>query len=126
MHRVLSYEDTHNYYLKVLVETGVIGLILFLSLLAKSIHRGWVLFRRASDPFFRGLGLGLMGWVIATAVGIAFGDRWSYLQIQGFFWVLAGLVARGWALHQEDAQRDESRLEPVSVLDPATPLAVVS
>ena len=92
MHRVRSYADTHNYYIKVLVETGVVGLLLFLWLLSKTMRRGWVLFRRTSDPFVRGLGLGLMGWVVACAASNGFGDRWTYLQIQGFFWVLSGLV----------------------------------
>jgi O-antigen ligase len=123
MHRVGTYADTHNYYIKVLVETGVVGLLLFVWLLTKSMRRGWVLFRRASDPFFRGLGLGLMGWVTACAVSNGFGDRWTYLQIQGFFWVLAALVARGWMLHEESASEDASLVEPGS--DEATCLVAL-
>jgi len=103
MRRVGSYADTHNYYLKILVETGVIGLLLFLWIIGTSWIRGLSLFRRSRDPYLAGLGLGLAGWVVCTAVSIAFGDRWSYLQIQGFFWVLAGLVARG-AMFQNDEE----------------------
>ncbi len=101
--RVGSYRDTHNYYLEVLVETGVAGLALFVALLARSFLEGWRLFRGAKDPLWAGVGLGVAGWVICAAVSNAFGDRWTYLQIQGFFWVLAGLAARGHQLNHERA-----------------------
>ncbi|HZE80085.1 MAG TPA: O-antigen ligase family protein, partial [Candidatus Polarisedimenticolia bacterium] len=39
-HRVGIYTDTHNYFLKVLVETGVLGLMFFLFLLAKMTRLG--------------------------------------------------------------------------------------
>lgn len=94
MKRLYNYEDTHNIYLKVLVETGVIGLGLLLWLLVKSFSTGYLLFRRASDPFFSSLGLGLAAWIVCTATASLFGDRWTYFQINGYLWVLAGFVAR--------------------------------
>lgn len=95
MKRVGNYEDTHNIYLKVLVETGLIGLLLFLGLLVKAFSMGWGLFRRAGDRFYSALGLGLAAWVICSATANLFGDRWTYFQINGYLWLLAGLVARG-------------------------------
>ena len=53
MHRVGIYEDTHNYYLKVMVETGIVGFILFLSLLGKAFSLGFRLFRKADDNFMK-------------------------------------------------------------------------
>jgi putative inorganic carbon (HCO3(-)) transporter len=107
MRRVGSYADTHNYYLKILVETGIVGLLVFIWIIGKSCVRGLSLFRHSRDPYLAGLGLGLAGWVICTAVSITFGDRWSYLQIQGFFWVLAGLVARGAMIQSAQAEMPE-------------------
>lgn len=107
LNRIRNYADTHNIYVKVLVETGAVGLLLFLWLLAKSFRGGWRLFRSAEDPFLRGLGLGLAGWVIAAAAANFFGDRWTFLQIQGLFWVMAGLVARGLDLEEETAPAEE-------------------
>jgi O-antigen ligase len=128
MARVGDYRDTHNYYLKVLVETGVIGLLLFLLLLGKCFSFGWSLFRRARNPLFAGLGLGLLGWLVCAAVSNAFGDRWSYLQIQGFFWVLAGLVARGWVLDSEVAMEGSAdgaeSLEESTRTEDGLPVAV--
>ncbi len=57
LHRVTIYTDTHNYFLKVMVETGVIGLMFFLFLLMKMSRMGYRLFRTAEDPFLKSLGL---------------------------------------------------------------------
>lgn len=96
-----NYKDTHNIFVKVLVETGVLGLLIFLWLLAKTFGTGYRLFRRARDPFLASLGLGLAGWVVCAFVANFFGDRWTFLQVNGYMWVLGGLVARAHMLEQE-------------------------
>lgn len=100
---VHGYQDSHNIYMKVLVETGIVGLLLFLLLLAKTFLTGYRLFRHARDPFLSSLGLGLAAWMVSAAIANFFGDRWMYLQIDGYLWVIAGLVSRGWLLEQESA-----------------------
>lgn len=96
-----AYADTHNIYLKVLVETGVIGLALFCLLIGKTFVIGYRVFRAAEDPFFASLGLGLAAWVVCSAVANFFGDRWTFLQVNGFMWVLGGLVARVYVFDEE-------------------------
>jgi putative inorganic carbon (HCO3(-)) transporter len=96
-----NYKDSHNYFIKVLAETGVVGLLLFLWLLARIFQVGHRLFRCARDPFLGSLGLGLAAWVVCSAVANLFGDR-TYLQVDGYMWVLGGLVARAWVLEQDD------------------------
>jgi O-antigen ligase len=93
MHRVGNYEDTHNFFLKVLVETGVFGLAMFLWLLGKTFRIGLSLSRRIKDPFYASLGLGLAGWLVAAFTANLFGDRWNYMQVCGYLWILAGMVA---------------------------------
>jgi O-antigen ligase len=88
------YADTHNYFVKVLVETGIVGLALFLWLLAKLLGDGVRLFRYYDDPFFRSLGLGIIGWVVCAVVANMFGDRWTFLQVNGYMWVAAGMNCR--------------------------------
>jgi O-antigen ligase len=102
MHRVGNYEDTHNFFLKLLVETGILGLTLFLWLLAKTFRVGLALSRRAKDPFYASLGLGLAGWLVTAFVANLFGDRWNFLQVCGYLWIIAGMVAH--ALMVEDAE----------------------
>jgi len=108
MNRLYNYADTHNIYLKVLVETGVIGLALFLWLLAKTFLVGYRLFRRARDPFFSALGLGVAVWIVCTTTSNLFGDRWTYFQISGYLWVLAAFVSRGLAIESSRLREERS------------------
>ncbi len=116
MKRVGDYADTHNLYLKVLVETGMVGLGIFLWLLLKAFSTGWRLFRRTDDRFYSALGLGLAAWVICSAAANLFGDRWSYFQINGYLWLLAGLVARALKLQ---ATARATGTSPGQMLEPA-------
>jgi putative inorganic carbon (HCO3(-)) transporter len=96
LHAVGPYEDTHNYYVKVMVETGVLGLVIFLGILTRIFFSGYSLFRTKNrNDFLRGIGLGLAGMLIATAVANAFGDRWTYIEETGFMWVIAAMAIRG-------------------------------
>ncbi len=98
MGRVEEYKDTHNIYLKVLVETGIVGLGLFLALLWKSFRMSFRLFRFADDPLFRALGLGTAVYLVCAFIVNFFGDRWMYLQVNGYLWTFLGLVVRAQAL----------------------------
>ena len=108
MGRVGRYKDTHNYFVKVLVETGIVGLLFFLFLICRFFWTGLVMHWSAADPLLKGLGLGLAGWMLSAAVANLFGDRWSFLQVNGYMWVIAGLVARGWIWQREGSEEPES------------------
>jgi O-antigen ligase len=87
-------KDTHNWYVKVLVETGVLGGVLALTLLILMITNAYRLFRRGVDPMYQGLGLGCLLAVCSCLVANGFGDRWTYLEINGLLWVLIAATAR--------------------------------
>ena len=110
LHRVGEYEDTHNYYVKVLVETGVVGLLIFGWLLWTTLWRALRLFRQSRDPFLASLGFGLAAWLITAAAASLFGDRWTFMQVNGYMWVLGGMVSH--ALLAESESKVKS-LEPV-------------
>jgi putative inorganic carbon (hco3(-)) transporter len=95
MHRIMEFTDTHNYYLKVVLEMGFVGLLIFLWLLGVACKMSLRLFRLAEDPVLGAVGCGLFAMMICVLVVNFFGDRWTYLQVNGFLWVLLGLAARG-------------------------------
>ena len=107
-HRVSAYTDTHNYFLKVLVETGLAGLLFFLFLLGKMTVQGLKLFRSAQDPFLKSIGLGFLVMMSCVFVVNLFGDRWLYVEVNGFLWVLLACVVRGQMI--EDQKQRETAL----------------
>jgi O-antigen ligase len=90
-----GFADTHNIYIKILAEQGLIGILIFLIILFLSLWYGWKLYKRADDTFLKGLGLGFVTCIIALMITNFFGDRWTYLPIGAYFWVFLGLVVRG-------------------------------
>ena len=90
--RVGTYRDTHNFYLKILVETGVLGLLLFLIQLGLFFREGWHLFRTSKDPFCSLLGIGFASLLLSAVIVNFFGDRWLYIQVDSNLWILLGCV----------------------------------
>jgi putative inorganic carbon (HCO3(-)) transporter len=117
-HRVGIYTDTHNYFLKVLVETGVLGLMFFLLVLAKATRLGVNLFRTARDPFLRSIGLGFALLMACVFVVNFFGDRWLYVEVNGFLWVMLACVVRGLMIEKE---REQEALQSSAELPAAGP-----
>jgi len=92
--RSLGYRDTHNIFIKILVEQGIIGLFIFLLLLFIMFIQGIKLFTGGDDRASQGLGLGFSMCIIVLLVNNMFGDRWTYMELIAYFWVFAGLVSR--------------------------------
>lgn len=121
MGRVDEFRDTHNIYLKILVEMGVLGLGMFLTLLWKGFRVGYRLFRTADDAFLRGIGLGLAATIVCTLVVNLFGDRWMYLQVTGYTWTLLGLAARAQIITDESHSlppESETQTPEPAILEP--------
>ncbi len=113
-HHVDNLKDTHNWYVKVLVETGIIGGVLALILLFQLLSASFRLFRKGDDPLYRGLGLGLFIALCSCMVANLFGDRWTYVEINGLLWVLTGATVRANQMvelaHQEQAETVDDSL----------------
>ncbi len=89
-----SKRDTHNLYLRTLMEQGVTGVIFLIMIMILAIQKGLKLFRRSKDRILKGLGLGFAACGLAVMVGNFFGDRWTYLQLGAYYWIFLGLVER--------------------------------
>jgi O-antigen ligase len=112
----LHLRDTHNYYVKVLAETGIVGLALYLVLLWKLFHAGASLLYGTDDRFWRSIGLGFLA-LLTTALAVNFfGDRWTYQQVDGYLWVVLGCVIRGLEVISEQRDHVQSETEAESLL----------
>ena len=111
MGRVGTLRDTHNYFLKMLVETGVPGLLIFAVQLFLFFYEGWDLHQKVSDSFLSALGLAFGAMMVATIVVNFFGDRWQYIQVTSNMWIVLGCVLAGAELAR-----------PVKKEEPAVPV----
>ena len=84
-----------------MVETGAIGMVFVLALLQQLLALPYRLFRKSEDSLYKGLGLGLLVAVCSCIVANCFGDRWTYLEINGLLWVLVGAAVRASYLSKE-------------------------
>jgi O-antigen ligase len=113
---VANLTDTHDWFIKVMVETGVVGLIMYFFLLQQILALGYRLFRRGKVPMYRGLGLGLLLALCSSMVSNCFGDRWTYLEITGPLFVLVAAAVRA---AQLTAEEPLSEPNPVNAKAPA-------
>ena len=111
-------KDTHNWYVKVLVETGIIGFIIAIILLQQLLATSYRLFKRATDPLYQGLGLGLLLATCACIVANCFGDRWTYLEITGLLWVLAGAAIRATHLTESEPIAVPAEVDSTNTINP--------
>ena len=93
-----NLKDTHNWFVKVLVETGIVGGLIAAVLLCQLLLTAYQLFRTGKDPLYIGLGLGFLLCIVSCLIANCFGDRWTYLEITGLLWVLAGASVRALTL----------------------------
>jgi putative inorganic carbon (HCO3(-)) transporter len=113
-----NLRDTHNWYVKVLVETGIIGLIVILLLLQQLLAVSYRLFKRSTDPLYRGLGLGLVLAICSCLVANLFGDRWTYLEITGLLWVLVAAAVRATDLTESEAITEPTEIASAIAINP--------
>ena len=119
-----NLKDTHNWYVKVLVETGIVGLMFVLFMLQQMLAVSYRLFRRADDPLYRGLGLGLFLAIFACFVANMFGDRWTYLEITGPLWVLVGAAVCATQLPEFESATEATTVETAPATNPYTGLPI--
>ena len=91
-HQRLTGWDTHNVYLKFMAEQGIIGLFIYLWLYALALRSGWRLYKQADEELVKALGFGFTCAVVGSMVVNFFGDRWTYIQLGGLYWIFWAMV----------------------------------
>lgn len=109
-------KDTHNIYVKILVEQGIIGFILFLVVVFAIAKQGFYLYQKGADDFSKGLGLGLMASMLTLLINNFFGDRWAYFELSAYIWAFAGLAARLSNLKPEEETVAAQSNEPLAAI----------
>jgi O-antigen ligase len=94
-------------YARVIIETGLFGLILFLWLLFRLLKLGIRLFRVLQEGWVKGAALGFVA-VVVGAIFHCYGNvTFCIVRIAEPFWALAGLIA--YSLYYINANRDNPK-----------------
>jgi len=99
-------KDTHNYFVKVLTEQGIVGfvalLVIFWRIFWVSVAAYWA----DADPLYRAVGMGMVAVLAAFTLGSMFGDRFSHYPLGAYFWVYAALAQRALMLSEEQERAE--------------------
>ncbi|MFN8674012.1 MAG: O-antigen ligase family protein [Candidatus Sericytochromatia bacterium] len=83
--------DPHNYYLKLLAETGVIGFLAFIIFVLSILYMSFKAFTN-SEKIFKGISLGLLVGIISSLIHISLDIDWSVSAIPMLFWIEVGIL----------------------------------
>ena len=100
---LFGMSTSHNFYLTVFMETGVLGLLAFLWLSFTLIIVSIQLAHNSTDFVYDALGKGFAAGYLGILVHCFFGETFEDFRITGPVWMMAGIVAA--AKHIQDEQR---------------------
>jgi O-antigen ligase len=90
----LVLHDTHNYYLKIAAEQGIVGLGLWLAFILLIALTAWRLTRIGKTPQSKGIGFATLGCITAVMICNFFGDRFSQIEIGGTLMLIFAMTQR--------------------------------
>ncbi len=90
---VTGYHFIDSQYLRVLAETGLVGLFAFLWLQISLFRQARDILRKTQDPLFKGVALGFLTGLIALIIHSIGSNTFIIVRIMEPFWFLAAMVA---------------------------------
>lgn len=101
---IISFSDIsmptaglHNQYLTIAMETGILGVFIFMCLLFALAKDIYVTFKMSKDPFFKATFLSVFAYLISYLVGMSVGGGvippHNGLRTVLYFWVLCAIAA---------------------------------
>ena len=89
---VTGYRFLDAQYPRVLVETGILGLIAFMALIFFIYKHALRTYQNTSDPFFKGISLGYLAGFIAMLVHAIGANTFIIVRIMEPFWFLTAII----------------------------------
>lgn len=108
---LVQFIDAHNAYILTAAEFGIPALVLFL-LIVLCLFGVTAAVRRHSDPFIRSTALGFLAGLTGLLMANMFGSRLNSMEVSGYFWILAALMARAqlWTNEERRQAKEAERL----------------
>lgn len=87
--------DTHNFFIRELAEKGLPGFLITVGMFLSMARIGWRTYRDSPPGSLAyALGIGMCGVWPALVVTNIWGDRFTYTQMIGYYWVLLALCMK--------------------------------
>ena len=113
MHLYMIGIDTHNTFLKIAIEMGLIALFFFLVILALIFFCTLYVYRHTDDKFMRAISLGFLGGLGGVAVCNFFGSRLDGTEFVSYFWILAAIMMKERHLLKEKEMMEREKEDDV-------------
>ncbi|MFX0199812.1 MAG: O-antigen ligase family protein, partial [Candidatus Hodarchaeota archaeon] len=81
-----------NQFIRVLVETGILGLTAFIFLLYSIFKEGWKVYKATDDKLYKGISMGLLAGLVGLVIHSLGANTFIIIRIMEPFWLLAGIV----------------------------------
>jgi O-antigen ligase len=108
---VTGYKFVDAQYVRVATETGVVGLVVFLFLMATIFRESWRVQQVARDPFNRGVAMGFMAGFIGLLFHAIGANTFIIVRIMEPFWFVTAMVM---AIPSLEPAKDEAELPAVN------------
>ena len=89
---VTGYRFIDAQYLKVLMDTGILGLVMFFFLMRSVFKEGYRIYKERVDPFEKGLSMGFLAGFIGLLFHAVGGNTFIIVRIMEPFWFVAAMV----------------------------------
>ena len=89
---VTGYRFVDAQYIRIITETGFLGLITFVFLLATLLKRTYSIFKSSNDPLEEGLSMGLLAGLIGILFHSIGANTFIIVRIMEPFWFTTGMV----------------------------------
>lgn len=86
------FAETHNYYLRLVVETGIVGLLLYLAMIVVVLRSAYRLYRRGHPPPARRWGLFCLVLTVVLLVAAMAQDIFVAPRIAELYWIAIGML----------------------------------
>jgi O-antigen ligase len=86
--------DTHNFFVKTIVEGGIIGLLLLVGLLYSIHNLAKSSYRSATNNNQKGIALAVLLSTVGLVAGNMFGDRFSHYPVVFIYWTIVGILIK--------------------------------
>jgi len=85
------WQPVHNDYLRLAAETGIPGLLLFLTIGFLVLRQGWKMLK-INDRYMYAVAVGILSGHLALLIEVNFTPDYQHYRVKVLFWVLAALI----------------------------------